>query len=77
MLEKWIVTNRVQGYEFASTGSGQSLEAVFCEHGNEFSSSIKGREFLDHVNNYQLHTKKSLLPEVAIIGQLLTIHDVK
>jgi hypothetical protein len=30
-----------------SFGSGWGLEVGSCEHGNEPSSSIKGREFLD------------------------------
>jgi hypothetical protein len=26
----------------------------FCEHGNELSFSVKGREFLEQLNDYQL-----------------------
>jgi hypothetical protein len=37
-----------------TSGSGQGPVAGSCKHGNEPSSSIKGREFLDLLNNYQL-----------------------
>jgi hypothetical protein len=32
------------------TGSGKGTVAGFCEHGNEPSGSIKGREFLDQLS---------------------------
>jgi hypothetical protein len=33
--------------ELDSSGSGQGQAAGSCEHGNDPSGSIKGREFLD------------------------------
>jgi hypothetical protein len=35
--------------------------ACFCEHGNGPSGSIKGREFLVKLNDYQL-LKKDIVP---------------
>jgi hypothetical protein len=34
-------------YRMDSSGSGQDPVADFCEHGHEFSDSIKGVKFLD------------------------------
>jgi hypothetical protein len=35
-----------------SSDSGYGPAAGSCEHGNEPSGSIKGREFLDYLNEY-------------------------
>jgi len=35
----------------------------FSEHGNEFSGSIKGREFFDYLSDYQL-LKRTVFHEV-------------
>jgi hypothetical protein len=37
----------------------EGLVAGFCEHSNESLSTIKGREFLDKLRDYQLLTKDS------------------
>jgi hypothetical protein len=37
-----------------SGGSRLVPAAGFCEHTNESLHSINGREFLDHLNDYQL-----------------------
>jgi hypothetical protein len=34
-----------------SSGSGQGPMEGSCEHGNEISDSIKGREFLDYLSD--------------------------
>jgi hypothetical protein len=44
---KWIEENRVWRCGLTSSGSGWGPVAGSCEHGNEPSGSIKGREFLD------------------------------
>jgi len=35
-----------------SSGSGQGLVVGSCEHGNEPSGSIKGRQILDQLSDY-------------------------
>jgi hypothetical protein len=40
-------------------GSGYRQVADYCEHGNEPSDSIKGREFLDSMSDYLLPKKGS------------------
>jgi hypothetical protein len=32
---------------------------VSCEHGNESSHTIKGRELLDYLNEYQIFKKEA------------------
>jgi hypothetical protein len=46
ILER-IMENRVGEYGLDSSGSGCGPVAGCCEHGNEPSGSVKGREFLD------------------------------
>jgi hypothetical protein len=41
-------------------GSGQGPVARSCEHGNKPSGSIKGREFLDCMSDYQLLKQNSI-----------------
>jgi hypothetical protein len=38
-------------------GSGEGPVAGSCEYGSKISSSIKGREFVDWLSNYQLHNE--------------------
>jgi hypothetical protein len=33
--------------------------ASSCEDGNDFSGSIRGRKFLEQLNDYKLHSKGS------------------
>jgi hypothetical protein len=40
-----------------SSGSGYRQVVGSCEYGNESSGSIKGREFLDQLSDYQILTK--------------------
>jgi len=42
-----IKRNRVGYCGLDSSGSGQGPAAGSCQHGNEPSGSIKGKEFLD------------------------------
>jgi hypothetical protein len=44
-----------------SSDSGQRPLVVFCEHGNKSSGSIKFREFLDYLSDYQLLKKDPTL----------------
>jgi hypothetical protein len=46
--------------ELGASGSGQGPMAGCCEHGNEPSGSIKGKELLDLMRNYQLIKKDSV-----------------
>jgi hypothetical protein len=46
ILER-ILVNRVGTCGLDSSDSGQGRVVGPCEHGNEFSGSIKGGEFLD------------------------------
>jgi len=43
--------NMVWGCGLNSCGSGQGLVVVTCEHVNEPSSAVKGREFLAKLRN--------------------------
>jgi hypothetical protein len=47
-------------YGLDSSGSGQGPVAGSCEHGNEPSGFIKGREFLDQLRDYYLLRKGSV-----------------
>jgi hypothetical protein len=49
----------VGGCRLDSSGSGHVLLAITCGHGSEPSGSIKDREFLDQLSNYQLLKKES------------------
>jgi hypothetical protein len=51
--------NYVSGLDLS--GPGQDPMAGSCEHGNVNSGSIKGREFLDQVNDCQILKKESVL----------------
>jgi hypothetical protein len=42
-------------------GSEQGLATASCEHGNEPSGSMKGREFLDYLSDCYLLKKDSAL----------------
>jgi hypothetical protein len=42
-----IRLEQIIGYLLDSCGSGQGQIADSCERGNEYSSSVKEREFLD------------------------------
>jgi hypothetical protein len=44
----WIIKNNVRGCGFGSSASGYGLVVDSCEHGNDFSGSIKGGKFLEH-----------------------------
>jgi hypothetical protein len=46
ILER-ILGNRVERFGLDTSGSGQGPVVGSCEHSNEPSVSIKGREFLD------------------------------
>jgi hypothetical protein len=35
-----------------SSGSGKGPVMGSCEHGNEPSDSVKGKEFFDHLSDY-------------------------
>jgi hypothetical protein len=52
--------NRVGGYGLYSLGSRQCPVAGSCKHCNEIPDSIKGREFLAQLSNYQLLKKVSV-----------------
>jgi hypothetical protein len=49
------------GCEVDASGSGYDPVAGSCEHGNEPWDSIKGEEFFDQLNYYQL-LKKQFAP---------------
>jgi len=39
--------------ELDSTGSGQETVVSSCKHGRENSGTVKGREFLGQLNDWQ------------------------
>jgi hypothetical protein len=53
------------GCELDSAGSGLVPVAGFIRHGNELSNSIKGAEFLNHLNHCQFFKKDSGKSEVV------------
>jgi len=44
----------VYGFSLDSPNSGRFLVAGSCKHTNERSVPVKGIEFLDYLNDYQL-----------------------
>jgi hypothetical protein len=60
-----------------STGSGLCRVAMSCEHGNEPSCSIKGGEFIDQLNEYQVFKKDSAPWRVFQIQSLHNINQVQ
>jgi hypothetical protein len=47
MILEWILGKQVERCEMDASGSGYGPVAGSCEHGNEPSGSMKGREFFD------------------------------
>jgi hypothetical protein len=43
------------------------LKSSFQEHGKESPGSIKGREFADHLDAYQLLKKRILLQKITFL----------
>jgi hypothetical protein len=57
MLHRAFVLNRMFGLD--STGSGYGPAAGSCRGGNERSGSIRTREFVDQLSDYQVIKKDS------------------
>jgi len=56
----------VGGCGLDSSGSGQGQVASCCEHGNEPSGTIKGREFIGYLSDCQL-LKKDCTPQSMLV----------
>jgi hypothetical protein len=53
IILKWIL-NEVRGFGLDSCGSRHRSRDSSCEHGQEFPCSVKGREFVESLSDYQL-----------------------
>jgi hypothetical protein len=50
-IKMYLKNNEVRSSGLDSSGSGQGPVAGSCEHSNEALGSIKGKEFLDYLND--------------------------
>jgi hypothetical protein len=56
-------------------GLDLSGSVCLCEHGNESLGSIKGREFLNHMNDYHLFEEDSSLWSWLLHDALSVLND--
>jgi hypothetical protein len=51
-----------------ASASGQGPVAGFCEHGNEPSDPVEGREFLDYLSGYRFSRRILLHVVTYLLG---------